>query len=200
MVSNYVEKEIKLRINDLGLLINKLTTEKAVFIGKALQRTVRFDNQENSLESNGTFLRVRSGFENVITVKRKVKDDSGDVFKREEFETRVDDIEMIRKMLNALGFNREYVMEKYRMEWELDGVNISIDELPFGFFVEIEGEEKKIFEVAQKLNLDVNERIIVTYWDIFAEYKKEYDLIGENIEFERDHKSVIDKIFIPVDK
>lgn len=200
MINNYIEKEIKLRVNDLGFLIEGLRANKAVFIGKAMQRTVRLDDQKKSLENKGTFLRVRSGFENVITVKRKMKDDSGDVFKREEFETKVDDIEMMRKMLNALGFNREYVMEKYRMEWELDGVNISIDELPFGFFVEIEGEEKKIFEVAKKLSLDMNERIIVTYWDIFAEYKKEHDFIGENIEFEKDYKAVIDKIFIPVGK
>jgi len=186
------EKEIKLEVSDFDAVIKSLKENGAEFLGNAFQKTIRFDDENKGLEKQGIFLRVRSGFENVITMKIKVKNDT--VFERKEIELHIEDIEKMRKIIKKLGFEKEFIMEKYRSRWVLDGVDISLDELPFGLFIELEGDENKIFEVAKKLNLDTSKRIIVTYWDIFDKYKEKTGKTGEDIEFERDYKSKIIKI------
>ena len=52
-------------------------------------------------------------------------------------------------------------MVKFRAKWQFKNTEVVIDELPFGFFLEIEGNEKEIFEVACLLNLDINKKISV---------------------------------------
>lgn len=186
----YIEKEIKLRIEDPVSLSADLKRKGARFIGKAFQRTVRFDDQNASLALRGIALRVRSGLCDVVTVKRKL-DDAGGVSQREEYEAEVEDIEIFRRMFIALGFDRERIMEKYRMDFEFNGTLVSVDEMPFGMFVEIEGEEDKISETVNLLGLYGKERILGSYWDVFEEYKKEHGFAGENIEFEKSHIFVL---------
>lgn len=60
---------------------------------------------------------------------------------------------------------------------------ISIDRLPFGNYAEIEGDEIKIEETIKLLDLENNERITVTYWDLHDRYNKEHGLSEENIVF-----------------
>ena len=44
------------------------------------------------------------------------------------------------KFLEALGYQKSIYYEKYRTTYELDETLIMLDELPYGNFVEIEGE------------------------------------------------------------
>ncbi|MBR9677900.1 MAG: class IV adenylate cyclase [Nanoarchaeota archaeon] len=182
----YHEKEIKIKILDYEDIINRLSKIGAKHVGNAFQRTIRFDNSELGLEKKGLFLRLRTGFEDTITMKIKVKNEN--VFEREEIELRVNSIEKMREILNKVGLVKEFVMEKYRSLWTLKGVDVCVDELPFGFFVEIEGEEDKIFEVAKLLELDVSKKIITNYWDLFDDYKKRTGRTGTDILFDKNHK------------
>lgn len=186
----YIEKEIKLRIEDPVVLAIDLKKKGACFIGKAFQRTIRFDDRNASLASRGIALRVRSGLCNVVTVKRKLED-AGGVSQREEYEAKAEDIEIFRNMFITLGFDCERIMEKYRMDFEFNSTLVSIDEMPFGMFVEIEGEEDKISETVNLLGLYGRERILGSYWDVFEEYKKEHGLAGDNIEFEKSYIFVL---------
>ena len=63
-------------------------------------------------------------------------------------------------------------MEKYRINLEYKGTKLSIDELSIGFYLEIEGPERKIEAVAEELGFDLKEKILVTYWDILEEFNK----------------------------
>ena len=54
-------------------------------------------------------------------------------------------------ILAALGFTPALVYEKRRETWRLGKVEIVIDELSFGLFMEIEGPEQGIREVESKL-------------------------------------------------
>jgi len=177
-----IEKEIKIKVRDLVKISEKLKQKKAKFMGTAFQRTVRFDTESCDLEKNKTFIRVRSGFDNVVTLKKKIKTNDN-VFERVELETEVSDIEIMREIFHNLGYTREFVMEKYRTNWEYNETVISFDEMPFGLYVEIEGEEKKIFETADELGLDLSNKITVTYWDLFEQYKSKTGQTGENIVF-----------------
>ena len=180
---NYIEKEVKFEIDNIDSFIKKLKSLDAKFIHKSFQKTIRFDNKDKELEKSGKFLRVRSGEKNIMTMK--IKKDNKNVFEREEIELEISDIENARKIINQLGFDYERVMEKNRSDWNLDGIKISVDELPFGFFVELEGEEDKIFKLIKKLGLNKSKKIIDTYWELFEKYKKKNNKenLGDSILF-----------------
>ncbi|MEI7792173.1 MAG: class IV adenylate cyclase [Candidatus Berkelbacteria bacterium] len=186
MKKNYIEKEIKLRVANPLELIETLKSEGAEFLGKTFEKTLRFEKEGQGLEKEGIFLRLKSGFVNKITLKKKLKT-SSDVFEREEIETTVGDIEKMRAILNSLGFTNEFIMEKYRQNWKFNGTEIALDEMPFGFFIEIEGEESRIWDTCEKLKLDSSNKIVVTYWDLFDDHKKETGLVSEHIQFEKDY-------------
>ena len=60
---------------------------------------------------------------------------------RQEIEFEVSDFAIARAFLEALGYQVMMIYEKYRAAYDLDGVEISLDELPYGTFVEIEGPD-----------------------------------------------------------
>ncbi len=182
-----MEQEIKIKIENPLELISKLIVLKAEKIGQSFQRTTRMDTPNMDLEKNGTFLRVRSGHKNSVTLKKKLKEKNKEIFEREEIETEVKDIDKLADIFSNLGFTKRLILEKYRIDFKYKDLNISIDELPFGFYVELEGKSERIFEIAKELSLDVANKITVTYWDLFEEYKKKNNLQGEDIIFPEDY-------------
>ncbi|MEI6850702.1 MAG: class IV adenylate cyclase [Candidatus Saccharibacteria bacterium] len=193
MTSRYIEQEIKLKLNDPDGLINMLVILGAKSKGVDFQKTIRFDTKTNELEKYGTFIRVRSGHGTTITMKRKLKSENSDVFQREEIETSIGDIEKMRQIIKNLGFSKEYIMEKYRSNWSYKGAEISIDELPFGFFVEIEASPAIIKKVSNELKLNLDDKITTTYWHLLAEHNKLIGAKEENIIFTKDHISKLYK-------
>ena len=85
----------------------------------------------------------------------KERDTSGSAVKRQrEEETDVSDAEALASILVALGYRPALVYEKRRETWRVAGAEVVLDELPFGLFVEIEGEEERILEVEKLLGLE----------------------------------------------
>lgn len=179
----HIEKEIKLLIDldKVKSIINSPSfhLEKSVF-----QRTIRRDTEDLSFEKQNTFIRTREDNKNTITVKRKTHDNT-EVFEREEFETEVGDMETMNAILEILGLTKSWVMEKYRIQGQYENVTITLDELSFGIYMEIEGEEEEIEKVVKDLGLDLGKKVTVTYWDLWEDYKKEHNIDpnSENIEF-----------------
>ena len=64
-------------------------------------------------------------------------------------------IRKARQFLEALGYQKSGYYEKYRTTYELEEALIMLDELPFGSFLEIEGETvEQIRAVSAKLHLN----------------------------------------------
>ena len=181
MATNNHEIEIKFKIDNPNLIRKILKREKMHFIGKAFEKTFRFDTTDKNLEQRGQFLRVRTGFKNVITFKRKIENKK---FKeREEIELEISNPEKMMMILENLGFTKILIMEKYREKWRSDDIEIVIDRLPMGMFIEIEGEEKVIKEMVKTLGFDFKDRITGTYWDLWREFSKKENIKDENIIF-----------------
>lgn len=64
---------------------------------------------------------------------------------------------------------------KERDEWETE-VEVMIDRLPFGNFLEIEGSAELIESAISRLGLSKDEGINVGYWELKGEYNKEHGL------------------------
>ena len=193
MTKQYIEQEVKFEVPNIKNILKKLKEIGATEIATDFQRAIRFETENDDLLSKGMFLRVRSGHGDVITLKRKISEDNADFKEREEIETKVEDLAKMRKIINYLGFTKEFIFEKYRSNWKYKGAEISVDELPFGNYLEIESTPELINEIAKDLELDNKYRKALTYWDLFEKYKKANNLTGDNIVFPKNYKPILKK-------
>ncbi len=102
---------------------------------------------------------------------------------RNEWEVEISDLQTARQMLIALGFEKEFIMEKYRKKFILPTAEITIDRLPFGIFAEIEASKDEINRLTKLLRIKASQRITVTYWDLHDKYNIRHHLLEENIVF-----------------
>ena len=107
------------------------------------------------------------------------------VLSREEIEFVVGDFEKAKKFLEALGYQQIFYYEKYRTTYELDKTLIMLDELPYGNFVEIEGEtEETIRALSERLELDWEATIERSYSALFEQVQKSLNLSFRDLSFE----------------
>lgn len=179
------EIEIKFKIGNPARIRKELKKARANFIGKAFERTIRFDTKDKTLEKEGKFLRVRTGFKNVITFKRKIAKKSRGFKEREEIEFEISDPKEMENILGNLGFIRKLIMEKYREKWQWGSAEIVIDKLPFGNFIEIEGSKKSIQKTIKLLGLRLADGLTATYWGLWDDYRRKEGIKDENIVFKK---------------
>ena len=73
---------------------------------------------------------------------------------REETEVDIADGHATLDLLAQLGFQVVVIYKKHRSVWKQGGVNVTLDRLDFGHFVEVEGPLEQIPGVARSLGLD----------------------------------------------
>ena len=106
------------------------------------------------LDPRSRVLRLRrKGGRALFTFKEREPSTSAVKRQREE-ETEVADADALASILEALGYRPALVYEKRRAAWRVAGAEVVLDELPFGLFVEIEGEEEAILEAEKILKLE----------------------------------------------
>src|SRR5215216_2536213 len=154
MSNNGQETEVKFYVLRLDNSKTRLDELKARLIqSRVLETNLRFDLPDGSLRSSSRVLRLRRDTKARLTYKGAGQNNEG-IVGRQEIEFVVEDFEKARQFLEALGYQQTMVYEKYRTTYELDHVSIMLDELPYGSFVEIEGETREqIQAVSKKLNL-----------------------------------------------
>ena len=121
---------------------------------------VREDFEENTLYRGGVLdekqaaLRVRKiGDRTLLTYKRRVE--NGSHAKHQiEYETVVEKADELEKIIESLGFEKALVYEKRRQIWRFRAVEIVLDELPFGQYMEIEGSITAIAEAEMLLDIE----------------------------------------------
>ena len=59
----------------------------------------------------------------------------------------------MEEIIRKLGYRLSIVYEKRRQTWHLGNVEIVLDELPFGLYMEIEGTTRSIAVVEKKLGI-----------------------------------------------
>lgn len=108
-------------------------------------------------EIEGGFLRVRDEG-NRVTMSLKVIGEKR-IEDQKEICLNVNDFHQATEFLSSIGCIPKAYQETKREVWELDGVEVDIDEWPFlEPFVEVEGEsEAEVMAVSEKLGFDYNE-------------------------------------------
>ena len=102
---------------------------------------------------------------------------------RFEAEVEVSDYNTMDIILNKLGYTPHIIYEKYRTTYQLDDVEIVLDEMPYGNFIEIEGAEQAIETTIIQLGIENETRILRNYLQLFASVKSNLQLDAHDLTF-----------------
>ncbi|MFN8434552.1 MAG: class IV adenylate cyclase [Anaerolineales bacterium] len=180
------ETEVKFFVQDLKRIEMRLQELEAHLIQPRVHEVnLRFDNEAGELRKNFKVLRLRQDTDAKFTFKGPSEERVGGVLSRKEIEFTVSSFEAAKEFLELLGFVPVIFYEKYRTTYELLGVHIMLDELPYGTFVEIEGEDiETLQKVANLLGLNWNAMVKAGYHALFERITEKYDLEYGQLSFE----------------
>lgn len=181
---NNLEIEVKFYIDDADAVRKRILETGAISHGSSFEQNIRFDDANNSLFYRQSMLRLRQDAEARLTLKSKplVKDSQFKVFK--ELEVKVSDFDVMKQIIEALGFFPQQFYEKQRETFNLHDCELCLDTMPYGNFLEIEGGREEIRDVAAKLGLNWKKRILCSYLSMFAELKERLNLPFSDVSFE----------------
>jgi adenylate cyclase class 2 len=194
-----LEIEVKFFLTDFSRIRRKLAASDARCHGAVLERNIRFETETDVLIRQGALLRLREDGRCRLTFKSATHDpgsaarDGFKVFR--EIEIQVDDAEKTIRLLAALGFHPRQIYEKERETWKLGGTEICLDRMPFGHFVEIEGNKPDIRRISSQLEMPWKERMVTNYLAIFAHLRRAFDLPFADVTF--DNFSKVPRDFAP---
>jgi len=172
-----IEKKYRLSDDQRELVLKRLEKIGARFRREEFEENTLYDG--NALVKEQSILRLRRiGKSAVLTFKQRIPTTSA-IKRRREDETRIEDPEAMDAILDGLGFTRALVYEKRRQTWSLGHAEITIDELPFGYFMEIEGSEEDIRDVERRLNIKGLRGVHSTYPELSRKFGRQFGNVIE---------------------
>lgn len=163
-----IEKKYRLSGDEQTCLRRRLREMGAEKRGEDFEVNTLYNGQGVDWESRVLRLR-RTARATTLTYKERFHSESAIKHRRED-ETRVEDGDALHSILSALGYTPAVVYEKRRETWRVGKAEVVVDELPFGAFVEIEGDEESILEAEKELNLAEAEAEHATYPELTERY------------------------------
>jgi len=179
-----LEREVKLRFDDPAAARTAiLATGATPLHGRRLQEDCLLDTPDEQLRRKRSALRIRmeSG-KSLLTFKGPVQPSAVKV--REELETIVGDGVLLLRILEELGFQVWFRYQKYREEFSLDDVIVALDETPVGTFVEIEGGDRGIAEMALALGRKPGDYLLDSYRGLFVEHCRRHGVPAHDMLFD----------------
>jgi adenylate cyclase class 2 len=177
------ELEIKLWVKQPGKYQGYLEAHATRLIPRTYEQNLRFDDAQRSLSSQRKVLRLRQDQQVRLTFKGPGESLHG-VQARQEIELVVDDFNTARRFLEALGYRVQLIYEKYRTTYQLGNVLVTLDEMPYGFFLELEGPTPdEIHQVCETLGLNWENRILESYTGLFERLKDTLRLDSRDLTF-----------------
>lgn len=168
-----IEREIKLAFASVEEARAALRAAGAEMkTPRRLQDDVLYDTAQGLLLAKRSALRLRrDGDRAIVTFKGPPAD--GPMKMREEIETGVDSGDAVTAMLDALGFTPCFRYQKYREEYRAQGVVAAIDDTPAGVFVEIEGDERGILDLAARVGRGPKDFLVDSYYALWVKARGE---------------------------
>jgi adenylate cyclase, class 2 len=183
-MSEYQEIEIKLYTPDLADVQRKLEAAGGVLHApRVYERNIRYDNAAGTLAGRGIVLRLRQDSRARLTYKEGGATLDNGLFGRFEAETEVGDFDTMHLILEKLGFAPSMIYEKYRTTYTLAGAEVVLDEMPYGNFVEIEGDGESIPRAVQLLALGDSPRYNAGYAALFENVRRNLGLSFRDLTF-----------------
>jgi len=178
------EIEVKFYVRDLATIESCLLSFDAhVTAPRTYEINLRFDTPNGDFKREGRVLRLRRDDAIRLTYKDGTEKKDG-VLLRREIEFAVGDFDSAQKFIEALGYKIVLIYEKYRTTYEVNGTHIMLDEMPYGNFVEIEGELDSLKPIAGKLGLNWDAAVSASYAALFENVCKRCGFTFRDLSFE----------------
>jgi adenylate cyclase class 2 len=172
------ETEVKIKIEDPENLCCQLERLGSARVSaRHFEDNHLLDFPDESLHREHRLIRIRKiEGRGVLTYKGPPRPDG--LFKtREELETSFGDADLALRIFEQIGMRAYFRYQKYRQEFELDGVHIAVDETPIGNYVELEGAKESIHGLAQKLGFKESQFVSLSYYSLFEEHCRKTGIV-----------------------
>jgi adenylate cyclase class 2 len=178
-----IEREIKLQFDSPDEARAAILAAGAAPLKcRRLQEDALFDTNDESLRRRGCALRVRSeSGRSLLTFKGPVQPSR--MKTREEHETVVGDGDVLTRVLESIGLHVWFRYQKFREEFAAEDATIALDETPIGTFVEIEGGERAIEQMARALGRTESDYVLDSYRGLFLQRRERLGLTGADMMF-----------------
>jgi adenylate cyclase class 2 len=178
------ELEVKFYLSTCKVLEVKLNSVGQLIAPRVHEVNLRLDTPDFSLTASGRLLRLRLDTRARVTYKGEGSVEGGARL-RKELEFTVSDFDTARALFEALGYQVYTMYEKYRTTYLLGNVEVALDEMPTGDFLEIEGPDSESIRVAaQQLNLNWDARILDSYMMLFEHLRERLGFGFRDLSFE----------------
>ncbi len=183
------EQEVKFFLANRPALEQRLRGKGAQLLHpRTLEINLRFDTPEGALARARQVLRLRQD-ENVRLTFKGPMQPGQKVSVRQEIEFQASSFENAKAFLEALGYQVSIRYDKYRTTYRLGAVEVTLDELPYADFVELEGPDSEAIQaVANALELNWEARSLDSYLGLFAVLRQNQSLPAQNLTFEEIHQ------------
>jgi predicted adenylyl cyclase CyaB len=185
-----VEIEVKLRIEHLSPVRDRLKSIGATRVGEVVETNTFLDTTDRALLGMHCGLRLRRSRDlatHAEKLKLTWKGPRGEeaVKQREEIEVAVDKADATIDLLGRLGYARQLEFEKRRESWRVDDCAVELDTLPqLGSFVEVEGpSSESVTAVQAKLGLSSLASVAPTYADLVNRHLSEQHAQHKSLTF-----------------
>jgi adenylate cyclase, class 2 len=179
------EIEVKFLLKDLPRLELRIKALGGKLIHPRVKETnLRFDTPGGDLSRDHRVLRLRQDQQVRLTFKGAAQVNHT-VSVRKEIEVEVSSFEDTRLLMEALGYKPFMLYEKFRTTYSLGDVLVTVDEMPYGHFSEIEGPNAaSLQEMAESLWLDWSLRSLESYSALFERVKANCGWSMQNLSFD----------------
>ena len=151
--------------------------------GRVHELNLRFDTPGKDLSRQRRVLRLRQDSRARLTYKDPALPDQA-VSVRREIEFEVSNFDTAKLFLEALGYQVSVTYEKYRTTFFFHDTEVTIDEMPYGTFCEIEAADgEQVRRVAQELGLKWEARCPRSYLELFYMLRERRGQDMSNLDF-----------------
>lgn len=179
------ELEVKFIVSDLSAVESRLQSLGAQLVQpRTHEVNLRLDTPDLALTKSLQVLRLRQDSLARVTYKGPGRDESG-VRIRQELEFVVSDFDTARNLFKALGYDVAMMYEKYRTVYDLEEVHVTLDEMPYGDFIEVEGLSPEVIQsVSRMLTVDWEARVLDSYTALFEQLREVVGFAFRDLSFD----------------
>lgn len=178
------EIEVKFYLSNLPAFEQRLKFAGAELIqARVHEINNRYDTPDGALNRAHRVLRLRQETRATMTFKGP-SEPGQPVSVRREIEIEVSNFTSADHLLLALGYQLIVMYEKQRTTYVLNNVRVTLDELPYGNFVELEGPDAETIEsLAHLLELDWEARCVESYLFLFRHLQENSRINAHQLSF-----------------
>ena len=147
-----IEKKYRVNADQFAVVIAALSEDGAVFHDDDDEVNIIYGGPP--LDPAGAVVRIRKTSKgSLLTYKRRIENDLA-VKQQIEYESAIADPDEVNSILTCLELVPRLIYEKRRQTWKYGEVEVVLDELPFGTYIEIEGPMFAIAEAEMRLGME----------------------------------------------